>query len=75
VKNERKEKHPKRTEGFIDLAATMQAARSTNAVYLCPECSTDLILDSSFKIKNTFAGSLVISVGFGNQTFDSSLVK
>jgi hypothetical protein len=53
-----KRRHQKRTEGFIDLTSTMQAARSANAVYLCPECSTDLILDSSSKIKNPFAGSL-----------------
>jgi DNA-directed RNA polymerase subunit RPC12/RpoP len=75
VKNQRKEKHHKRTEGFIDLASTMQAARSANAVYLCPECSTDLILDSSFKIKNSFAGSLGYFCGICNQTFDSSLVN
>ena len=73
MKNQRKEKHHKRTDGFIDLASTMQAARSANAVYLRPECSTDLILDSPSK--NQESGSLGIFCGVCNRTFDSSLVN
>jgi hypothetical protein len=65
-------KHPnKRTEGFIDLASTMHNAKSANAIYQCPECTTDLIKDASFQVKNPFThtgSDPFIKVKFNTQT-------
>lgn len=68
-------KKQNREEMFIDLASTIAEAKKANVIYVCPDCSNDLILDTTFSMKNPFAGGDGYWCMNCQNTFDSSLVR
>lgn len=47
-----KVKQKQKKEAILDLASVTAAAKQARVIYLCPDCNDDLVLDSTYQIKN-----------------------